>query len=805
MASILSEDSVDNFSDHSQFSSTWDENMCDKSDSIFTRLIQNDKNTNVVNNIFNRQLYGRFTKHPKAKTERIFHNIHTKCRYALNSLIKDPDTFNHIFMGFTMCGQYFVSYTEKMYQYMGPQNFSPTYEYELFLWRFVPGQKLTLLSKHKIFKHHNNLNLKGSEVLDKVMFLQFPRDLYKIVCYGLAATNPDIVYVSILTLPAPKNCRHCNLQFYLDDSVNQGWCVKHGFIVHYMFAMSQPSPVFDPYISLAYPNHLIINTGHHIHILNVSTMEPPQASSVSLSPSAAEEKLLSNTPTHAFNDALSEVSETASEHFGSTSVVDAILEDFSEYDLESNECNKPFHELNISCEPLNVTGKSYHNTLVQNIVDPRLKRLQTGGGGGKEYLFSVPQSSGATQKTSEKTKIDKKIAEKAYEFIEENEKYEKISSFRKKRLAEKKYEFSEDNSENIVPFNSLRRERRYLYRSQTRCIRSPDYNSLFLSPRSPMQSPNSRSGQFSPSGGARHLYSPSVRSSPHHSKSPISPKESARKFYVYSPSLDSDCSDTDSRLVLRTSNATAESRFASNGLLIIDPKLETPKWIKKVVRRYSNGDFENGSLVSGQSRDDYNIPIEIPLLVQNLTDQHLDVVPDFKVDQVTEMQLIVTQRSFDCEHFVQRRAQKLCSEAQLEFLHCDDYDIRIIHICPINGHIICHAIIKIGALRKIDPYGKPENFTANFLFTWSIESDAFDVLEQNKESTKLSPCSEPQDIPEYELLPTKDVLVMDFNYAASKTSLRDFNNYYEICLGSANVAHIRLHNYVTQGYSSDSD
>ncbi|XP_074031606.1 uncharacterized protein isoform X2 [Leptinotarsa decemlineata] len=658
MASILSEDSVDNFSDHSQFSSTWDENMCDKSDSIFTRLIQNDKNTNVVNNIFNRQLYGRFTKHPKAKTERIFHNIHTKCRYALNSLIKDPDTFNHIFMGFTMCGQYFVSYTEKMYQYMGPQNFSPTYEYELFLWRFVPGQKLTLLSKHKIFKHHNNLNLKGSEVLDKVMFLQFPRDLYKIVCYGLAATNPDIVYVSILTLPAPKNCRHCNLQFYLD---------------------------------------------------------------------------------------------------------------------------------------------------VQNIVDPRLKRLQTGGGGGKEYLFSVPQSSGATQKTSEKTKIDKKIAEKAYEFIEENEKYEKISSFRKKRLAEKKYEFSEDNSENIVPFNSLRRERRYLYRSQTRCIRSPDYNSLFLSPRSPMQSPNSRSGQFSPSGGARHLYSPSVRSSPHHSKSPISPKESARKFYVYSPSLDSDCSDTDSRLVLRTSNATAESRFASNGLLIIDPKLETPKWIKKVVRRYSNGDFENGSLVSGQSRDDYNIPIEIPLLVQNLTDQHLDVVPDFKVDQVTEMQLIVTQRSFDCEHFVQRRAQKLCSEAQLEFLHCDDYDIRIIHICPINGHIICHAIIKIGALRKIDPYGKPENFTANFLFTWSIESDAFDVLEQNKESTKLSPCSEPQDIPEYELLPTKDVLVMDFNYAASKTSLRDFNNYYEICLGSANVAHIRLHNYVTQGYSSDSD
>lgn len=392
--------------------------------------------------------------------------------------------------------------------------------------------------------------------------------------------------------------------FMISESVNLGWCVKHGFIIHYMLSMSQPTPTFDPNISLAYPNHLVINTGHHIHILNVSTSEPPQVY-VSLQNLKDEDlKLTSQTPTHTFNDTLSEVSESPSEYFGSSSIVDAILEDFSEYDLESSECNKPFHELNISCEPLNVTGKSYHNTLVQNIVDPRLKRLQTTS---KDYLFSVPQSSGG-QKPVEKTKIDKKIAEKAYEFIEENEKYEKISSFRKKRLAEKKYEFSEDNSENIVPFNSLRRERRYLYRSQNRCIRSPDFNSLFLSPRSsglrsPMQSPNSRNGQFSPSG-ARNLYCPSVRNSPHHSKSPISPKESARKFYVYSPSLDSDCSDSDSRLILRTSNVSTSSdnRFNSNGLLIVDPKLDTPKWIKKVVRRYSNGDFENSSLVSGQSR-----------------------------------------------------------------------------------------------------------------------------------------------------------------------------------------------------------
>lgn len=85
-------------------------------------------------------------------------------------------------------------------------------------------------------------------------------------------------------------------------------------------------------------------------------------------------------------------------------------------------------------------------------------------------------------------------------------------------------------------------------------------------------------------------------------------------------------------------------------------------------------------LIFSSSIDDYNIPIEIPMMVQNLTEQHLDIVPDFRVEYVTEMQLLVTQRSFDCEQFVQRKAQKLCSEAQLEFLYCEDYDIKIVNV-----------------------------------------------------------------------------------------------------------------------------
>ena len=407
-----------------------------------------------------------------------------------------------------------------------------------------------------------------------------------------------------------------NVIFSSTGACYQGWCSKHGFLLHYMFSLANPEPKFDPHVSLAYPDHLVINTGMYIHILKVTTSLPaPQ-----VPPGKDDEE---KPPNHVnpcnFIDTLSEISETGSDNFSTNSIVDAILEDFSEYDLEGSDCNKPFHELNISCEPLNVTGKSYHNTLVQNIVDARVKRLQNSS---RDVMFSVPHTSGL-QKVMEKSKIDKKTAEKAYEFTEENEKCEKLSSFRKKRLADKKYEFSEDNSENIVPFNSIRRERRYLYKSQSRRARSPDVGgNLFLSPRSPgmrspVQSPNSRNGQFSP-GGARNIYCTSVRNSPHYSKSPISPKDYARKFNVYSPSLDSDCSDYESKLILRQVNGCASTlhfsgdhRFPQNtGLLIVDNKREESKWIKKVVRRYSSVDLEDGSLVSGQSRGNVSLLLE---------------------------------------------------------------------------------------------------------------------------------------------------------------------------------------------------
>lgn len=385
-----------------------------------------------------------------------------------------------------------------------------------------------------------------------------------------------------------------------------------------MLNITSPYPVYNPSLHLAYPDHIVINTGHYLHILNVAYI-PIQQTEIIVPTLEIKTSLT-------FSDTLSEISESASEFdfvtnkidINKTNVVEAILQDFSEYDLESAECNKPFHELNISCEPLNVTGKNYF----VNHIDSRYKILQN----KDSYLsfMSLPHCS--KEKQIEKNKIDKKNAEKAYEFTEENEKYEKLSSFRKKRLADKKYEFSEDNSENIIPFNLLRQERKYLYRSQNRVIRSPDFFvSPRRSPRSPMLSPNnrgqfspsyrnngqssSRSGQFSPSSSRSY----NLRMSPI-CRSPISPKDTSKRINVYSPShFDSDCSDSDSKLIMRHNFLRQEEKFG--GLLIVDKKLEEkPRWIRKVVKRFCNLDFETASLVSDvQSRGKFILYLQIYL------------------------------------------------------------------------------------------------------------------------------------------------------------------------------------------------
>ncbi|XP_044736806.1 uncharacterized protein LOC123298771 [Chrysoperla carnea] len=760
-----------------------DSSDCDESDVI---EIKPPKDYNVVHKIFNRQLYGRFSRNPKAKTDKVFNSLPDRLCFNFSEVVPFTDeTIHQVFMGFSQCGRFLLSYSVK--HTLNIDGFFLSHQYVLHVWSFVPGRQAKLVAEHRIFRH-----FKHHEDDLEVTMCQWPTDLEKLVIYGTCQDqcHQSEAYLTIVTLPSMQRCKDCTTESsnknedttFMPLSTSQ--CLKHGVTVDAMLSIMPPYPKFRPNISLAYPDHIILNTGHYLYALNISLDNNNLNKSdengapsglVGVSKTASITSLVQSEFTN-YPDNMSDISESVSikhEYDVQTqhSACD-FVSDVSDCETDLSEYSKPFHELNISCEPLNVTGRSYWTS--SSIVpesSSTTKPTSTAGQPPRGVKMSLHKKEPTT--SQEKKKIDIESAEKAYEFTEETEKCEKLSLFRKKRLADKKYEFSEDNCENIVPFNLLRFERRFCggVKGQTTSkslIRSPDNQFLSprnnSSPRSPILSPNSRGGPFSPSGSGGSsrtcVYNRLVSPSPTNRKSPLSPR--GEKYNIYSPSHIDDYSDIDSKFVLRqinnisspkvtelsssdnfhrrdsslerfmscstssNTNTAGASSLSDNGLLIVDDKAkvysskDSFQWIKEIVRRYSAIDFESASsLVSDGLRDDY-VSVELPVLVHTKSsgeEHHLDAVPSHVSDDAIGPGITLVHKTFDAEQFCHRTAKRICTEHDLKFTFCADYDINIIDICPLSGDVICSAYIEVGAT-KGRLVGAARVYCIRFIFVW---------------------------------------------------------------------------------------
>lgn len=102
-------------------------------------------------------------------------------------------------------------------------------------------------------------------------------------------------------------------------------------------------------------------------------------------------------------------------------------------------------------------------------------------------------------------------------------------------------------------------------------------------------------------------------------------------------------------------------------------------------------------------------------------------------------------------------------------------------ICPLNGEILCKAVITICALQDLVPYGNRNIYIAECYFTWNIISNAFDLIEAPvKLQTQGRYVALP--LPNIPITVQKNLLVMKHIFHESKTSIRDYNNHYEICM-----------------------
>lgn len=287
-------------------------------------------------------------------------------------------------------------------------------------------------------------------------------------------------------------------------------CIKCNLTIHTKYTTSESDPKFEPHLNLRCPERIIMFTNGLIHMLNVrlDQNKPLKACSNSIDISyinncdknsvalESDDNCDANTTK---SDVLLAIqpdepqtlgrksAQNGCEATNSRNIVAQIIADFAECETSEYPSqeklpridnpkyvpNKYLEELQISCissgigsgalaaastsegsTPSNRVRLLSHRSS-RTIMRTSNRTSTVEPPSSSTTVSAIPAVATAILAATSSTKTADKAA-KAYEFSEDTDKYEKISSFRKRRLADKKYEFSEDNAENIIPFTKLR-------------------------------------------------------------------------------------------------------------------------------------------------------------------------------------------------------------------------------------------------------------------------------------------------------------------------------------------------------------
>ncbi|XP_041976389.1 uncharacterized protein LOC121731112 [Aricia agestis] len=445
------------------------ENGFNKADSNPTMNNSGSQN-NIVHKIFNREVFGSTSRRSNGK-RKVFDKIPPRLRFCLMDIVPIQYLRQHIFMGFSQCGQFLLSFTYSSNTQVYFREFS---KFTLHFLSWVPG---------RVVKPVHSVPLFGDDSVDSrvtISMAQWKHNPSVLVVYGIADSCSERSYLSVVGVPR-LGCKSCSAISKDDeDDLNLGKrCMEHSFAIHTKFFCTSDSSMYEPVVQLAYSNQIIIYTDF-IHILEIDIVKSDQEKNES---SAIDEK--SSVDKEESNSLDTNPSTPASDYSApfqspkyESNVVQNILADFSDLEMEPYQMSRPVHLPDVMGQELCIQASSISHNLMEEWEGPS-PSIRT--------LISPPLRSPRRRPAESMSRFNethRTIAEKAYEFVEETEtKCEKLSIFRKRRLADKKYEFSEDNNENIVPFRVLRSNRKYYTGStskQTRRPKSPPIESVVL-------------------------------------------------------------------------------------------------------------------------------------------------------------------------------------------------------------------------------------------------------------------------------------------------------------------------------------
>ena len=264
-----------------------------------------NSNPNLLKKLMGREILGGVRKNPanpKDPQIRLFSRLPARLAFCLRDAIPHSAIENgHIFMGFSKCGQFLLSYTQTEAD-VDLVTLVPHfhYHYRLHWWLFIPYKKAKKVAEVTLF---SNTSAAGNL---HISFCQWPRDNKKVLVFGCQigeagestfASAPGYnisarpCYITVTAIPSLDACKECVkvAANYEEDEMAAQWnscvrlsCIDHGMTVHTCFDLVPPYPKFEPRVSMKRDSWVLINSGNFLHAMHfdLETLKPKEQGSV---------------------------------------------------------------------------------------------------------------------------------------------------------------------------------------------------------------------------------------------------------------------------------------------------------------------------------------------------------------------------------------------------------------------------------------------------------------------------------------------------------------------------------------------
>ncbi|XP_020654366.3 DDB1- and CUL4-associated factor 15 isoform X1 [Pogona vitticeps] len=205
---------------------------------------------------------------------RLFRKLPPRVCVSLKSIVDEHFLCaGHIFLGFSKCGRYVLSYTSSS----GDDDFS-FYIYHLYWWEFNVHSKLKMVRQVRLFQ---------DEEIYSDLYLtvcEWPSDPTKVIVFGfntrsangllmnmmMSDENHRDIYISTVAMPPLVHCSSCRDMAIAHPGDPNAKCLQHGFMLHTKYQVVYPFPTFQPAFQLKKDQVVLLNTSYSLVACAVS-------------------------------------------------------------------------------------------------------------------------------------------------------------------------------------------------------------------------------------------------------------------------------------------------------------------------------------------------------------------------------------------------------------------------------------------------------------------------------------------------------------------------------------------------------